>query len=71
MTDFLVDSMDNRTQVDTVYTDFSKAFDKISFPLLIVQLAGVGVCAFLHVAGSPLFSAVQQVGYRHPGLCCF
>ena len=46
-TEFVVESMDDRTQVDVVYTDFSKAFDKISHPLLMVQLAEVGVCAFL------------------------
>ena len=38
--------MDDRTQVNVVYTDFSKAFDKISNPLLMVQLANIGVCAF-------------------------
>ena len=35
--------MDKRIQVDAVYTDFSKAFDKISHNVLLSRLAEVGV----------------------------
>lgn len=36
--------MDRGVQVDSVYTDFSKAFDKINHKRLIERLAEVGVC---------------------------
>ncbi|KAI8432988.1 hypothetical protein MSG28_013870 [Choristoneura fumiferana] len=35
--------MSNGYQVDTVYTDYSKAFDKISHSLLIIKLEAVGI----------------------------
>jgi hypothetical protein len=34
-TDFILRTMGKGTQVDAVYTDFSKAFDKISHRILI------------------------------------
>lgn len=41
---FILNSMDNRIQVDSVYTDFSKAFDKIDHNILLHKLSAVGVC---------------------------
>lgn len=41
--DFLLSAMDDNIQVDAVYTDFSKAFDKINHDLLIEKLARAGV----------------------------
>lgn len=41
--DFVLNAMDRDMQVDAVYTDFSKAFDKISHNLLIRKLWRVGV----------------------------
>lgn len=41
--DYLLNSMDRNTQVDVVYTDFSKAFDKINHNLLLKKLHRVGV----------------------------
>ncbi|KAK9730306.1 hypothetical protein QE152_g15340 [Popillia japonica] len=35
--------MDNRLQVDAVYSDFSKAFDKVNLPLLVKKLNYYGV----------------------------
>ena len=35
--------MDYQIQVDSVYTDFSKAFDKINHNILIAKLAEIGV----------------------------
>lgn len=40
---FLADSMDNRVQVDAVYTDFSKAFDKVHHETLFIKLSDFGV----------------------------
>lgn len=42
-TDFLLGAMDNNKQVDVVYTDFSKAFDKINHDILIKKLMEIGV----------------------------
>jgi hypothetical protein len=40
--DFISESMDSRTQVDSVYTDFSKAFDTVSHRLLIHKMSSYG-----------------------------
>ena len=40
---FIQNAMDLQVQVDTVYTDFSKAFDKINHNILIFKLAKIGV----------------------------
>lgn len=37
------DAMDSNFQVDVVYTDFAKAFDKISFNTLLLKLWSLGV----------------------------
>lgn len=42
-TDFLLSAMDKNQQVDVVYTDFSKAFDKISHDMLLMKLWEAGV----------------------------
>lgn len=42
-TEFLAQAMDKNTQVDVVYTDFSRAFDKINHNTLITKLAEAGV----------------------------
>ena len=34
---FLAEYMDKGTQVDTVYTDFQKAFDKVNHKILILK----------------------------------
>ena len=35
-------------QTDVIYTDFSKAFDKVSHRLLLLKLRKVGICGKLH-----------------------
>ena len=40
---YILNSLDDRVQVDSVYTDFSKAFDKIDHSLLINKLSEIGV----------------------------
>lgn len=35
--------MDSRQQIDAVYTDFSKAFDKVHHPTLFVKLSNFGI----------------------------
>lgn len=45
--DSLYESMDKRVPVDVVYTDFSKAFDKINHQLLIDRLAETGIDGIL------------------------
>lgn len=41
--EYVLGSMDSGLSVDSVYTDFSKAFDKINHSIMISKLAGVGV----------------------------
>lgn len=42
-TEFLHDALDVQIQVDAVYTDFRKAFDKIDHNILLSRIAAVGV----------------------------
>ena len=42
-TDFLLCALDSGKQVDVVYTDFSKAFDKINHNILLQRLWASGV----------------------------
>ena len=41
--EYLHRHLDGRIQIDAVYTDFSKAFDKISHNILLTRLSEVGV----------------------------
>jgi predicted nucleotidyltransferase len=40
---YLLNSMDKKSQVDTIYTDFSKAFDRVNHTILIQKLELLGI----------------------------
>lgn len=42
-TEYLTSNMDNRHQVDVIYTDYSKAFDKVNHSILIKKLHQLGI----------------------------
>lgn len=42
-TDYILKALDQKTQVDSIYTDFSKAFDKIDHSILIDKLNSLGI----------------------------
>lgn len=42
-TQFVLDALENRRQVDAIYTDFSKAFDTVNHGLLISKLEVLGI----------------------------
>lgn len=39
---YLLNALENRLQVDSIYTDFSKAFDKVSHKMLVAKLGALG-----------------------------
>lgn len=39
---YVSDALDQRRQIDAVYTDFSKAFDKIDHDILLLKLSKFG-----------------------------
>jgi hypothetical protein len=61
-TSYVLNCMENGVQVDAIYTDFSKAFDKVSHRLLLRKLAKLGFGgSFLAWIGSYLTGREQFV----------
>lgn len=62
---FTLEAMDRRNSVKTLYTDFSKAFDRIDIPMLLFKLRKIGVeTTFLEWIESYLTSRTQIVKFN-------
>ena len=58
----LLNALENREQVDAVYTDFSKAFDSVDHSLLLMKLLSIGFnIRMVRWVGSFLSNRVQRV----------
>ena len=44
--DLIVEALNSRSQVNTIYTDFSKEFDRVNRILLVRKLRGMGIDEF-------------------------
>jgi hypothetical protein len=45
--EYVIRAFSERRQVDSIYTDFSKAFDRVKHHILIKKLTGMGICGSL------------------------
>ena len=64
ITQFISDTLDSQGQVDVIYTDIQKAFDKIDHFLLLSKLNAIGVSeALLSLLESYLLNRIQSVEY--------
>lgn len=62
---FISDSLDNRGQVDVIYTDFAKAFDRIDHSILINKLDDCGFSnSLIMLFASYLNDRLQYVFYN-------
>ena len=62
---FIINTFESRLQVDSVYTDFSKAFDRVNHSLLLPKLKALGIDGkVLMWIQSFLSSRTQSVKYR-------
>lgn len=60
-TEYLQDNLDNRIQVDTIYTDYSKAFDKVDHSTLLNKLLKIGIHGNLYRWLSSYISNRSQI----------
>jgi hypothetical protein len=69
---FVEKRLDERSQVDVVYTDFQKAFDKVDHDILLRKLNDVGLCnrLILYLA-SYLYKRQQYISYCGHDSECF
>lgn len=65
ITQFISEAVDNREQIDVIYTDLSKAFDVIDHSLLICKLDSFGLSpSLLKLLSSYLSDRVNYVHYN-------
>lgn len=65
ITQYIADAFDNKLQVDVVYTDLSKAFDRVDHDLLISKLATFGLSnSLIKLFRSYLQNRFQYVSCR-------
>ena len=66
-THFVSESLDNKLQVDVIYTDMSKAFDMVNHCILLHKLRNFGICRNLVLMFQSLISNrihyVEHKGY--------
>ena len=66
ITQVISSALDNRLQVDVLYTDFSKAFDSINHQILLHKLNNIGACdSLLQLFFSYLDSRSAFVSYNN------
>lgn len=64
-TQYVSDAMDSKCQIDVVYTDFSKAFDKLDHEILLSKLQSFGFSDLLiQLLSTYLIGRTQHVTYR-------
>jgi hypothetical protein len=62
---YVSESINQSSQVDTIYTDFAKAFDRVDHRLIISKLDMFGISnTVLHLLQSYLFNRQQFVSYN-------
>ena len=62
---FTLEKLESNSQVDTIYTDFSKAFDTINHKLLLKKLYQIGIHgSFLNWIKDYLLHRIQNVQYK-------
>lgn len=60
----VLECLNNGTQMDVIYTDFSKAFDSVQFPILLKKLRQYGFSPeLLKLIKSYLYGRMQSVKY--------
>ena len=65
LTQYLSEILDNRGQVDVIYTDFSSAFDSINHSILLQKLSAFGfTSSFLKLIASYLINRINFVFYN-------
>lgn len=65
ITEYISRVLDDRGQVDVIYTDFSRAFDSIDFEILISKLSSLGLSpSFLQLLHSYLYNRCTYVFYN-------
>ena len=62
---FILEKLESNTQIDTIYTYFSKVFDTLNHKLLLKKLHKIGIHGtFLNWIKDYLFYRIQNVKYK-------